>query len=147
MRLTIEIDFPKDRKEYTDVDGRVWKLDDANHWTQWARWALWGANDAALIRCGAKLDVRPDPKPEPFRVRCPKCGEYGEVRLQGAADICIPIMRYREDGYIVPFWEEAYTEDPREGEYEYVCSECGSKIFDNIEQIGPYAEIQGEEVN
>ena len=144
MRLTVNIFFPDNREAYTDLDGRVWKLDDYRHWEQWVKQALWNAQDSALIRCAAKLDVHHSPIPQRFRVRCPKCGEYAEVILRGACDIEIPIRRYAEDGYIVPDWEGAYVEDPREGECEYICSECENKIFDNIEQIEEYLKVHGE---
>ena len=149
MRLTVEIDFPKDRKEYTDCDGRVWKLDDYKHWVQWVHWALTGTPDAAMYRCGAKVHVQNNPKPEPFRIRCYKCGELAEVRLQGACDALVPIRRYGPnsgaDGFIVPDWDGAYAIDPRDGECEYICSECENKIFDNSEQIEDYMKVHGED--
>ena len=145
LKFNVTLDFPDDRKEYSDGYGRPHKIQDYSHWEYWIKHALLTASDNALQRCGCgKVSVVQNPELEPVWVRCHKCGEETHVVIRGLADVRLNVARYPEgssaSGYIVPDWEGGRMEF-HDNDYEYVCDRCGEKIFDNIEQVEDYVKV------
>lgn len=146
MRFTVDLYFPEDRKEYTDPTGRPFKIQDYQHWQQWIKDALLRAPDGAMMRCGAKVQVKQDPELEPVQLKCYKCGEITEVSIRGLADVDLPVSRYPKgavtEGYICPDWGGGRLE-LHDNDYRYVCDRCGATIFDNLEQLEDYVKVHG----